>query len=378
MACPPNIWTGLYHLYLDLIQQLIDNSSLSEHQAREKALRRVASMFGTRIQFLVTGGAPTPTAVLSFAQSLFPLAKFADSYGATECGAITSNGVPIREKHVHVRVMPVLEGGVVALDWEGQGLREEGTVGELWVHSPNMSSGYYKDPLQTQQCFVREGGGVDVESPAEGAFTGGASTSSVVNSSSSETRAEPVATSGTGGARMWYRTGDLIRVIDPGRYVEEGTKPPLWLPKIAVLGRISVAVHIADREGQQGVVPVSLDALEGAYSISPLLGQPNLMLSLTLTPTAVAIFFIPNPSLPAFALSLPIPILIPNQPFRSLSRPNTNSSPSITLILILPPSLTTPHQPRNTIPHPPPLVHSHPSLSVTLILPPFLPHHIMY
>ena len=352
MACPPNIWTGLYHLYLDLIQQLNDNSSLSEHQAKEKALRRVASMFGTRIQFLVTGGAPTPTAVLSFAQSLFPLAKFADSYGATECGAITSNGVPIREKHVHVRVMPVLEGGVVALDWEGQGLREEGAVGELWVHSPNMSSGYYKDPLQTQQCFVREGG-VDVESSVEGAFIGGVSTSSVVNSSSSEIRAEPVAASGTGGARMWYRTGDLIRVIDPGRYVEEGTKSPLWLPKIAVLGRISVAVHIADREGKQGVVPVSLDALEGAYSISTLLGQPNLMLSLTLTPTAVAIFFIPNPSLPAFALSIPIPILIPNQPFRSLSRPNTNSSPSITLILtlplslppFLPPMLTTPHHP---------------------------------
>ena len=67
--------------------------------------------------------------------------------------------------------------------------------------------------------------------------------------------------------------------IPTGRCVEEGgdpsVKPPLWLPKIAVLGRISVAVHIADAEGRRGAVPVSLDALEGAYSISPVLGQPN-------------------------------------------------------------------------------------------------------
>ena len=68
-----------------------------------------------------------------------------------------------------------------------------------------------------------------------------------------------------------------------GRYVEEGdssVKPPLWLPKLAVLGRISVAVHIASSfEGRRVAVPVSLDALEGAYSISPVLGRLTTSLS---------------------------------------------------------------------------------------------------
>ena len=72
-------------------------------------------------------------------------------------------------------------------------------MGELWVHSPNMSSGYYRDPDQTNQCFVREGGAALGEG-------GGGSTSSALDQSVSGTRA----------SRVWYRTGDLVRVLDPG------------------------------------------------------------------------------------------------------------------------------------------------------------------
>ena len=245
MACPPNIWTGLYHLYLDkaaaeaaaTAAAAIACGSSGEgddgHAASESARREVAAMFGSRVKFLVTGGAPTPAPVLSFAASLFPKAKFADSYGATECGAITSNGVPIREKHVRVKVMPLAEGscsgGGVGT---GDATEAEGAVGELWVSSPNMSAGYYRDQAQTDQCFVRGEEG-----------------------------------------DVWYRTGDLVRVVAGGREVGDGVSPrPLWLPTLAVLGRCSAAVRVA-AGGRPGAAVVSPDALEGALSASPTLAR---------------------------------------------------------------------------------------------------------
>ena len=79
-------------------------------------------------------------------------------------------------------------------------------MGELWVHSPNMSSGYYKDSEQTQQCFVREGS----TTAAEGASTSG--------SGAPRTGTSQGLGPGTGAGRVWYRTGDLVRVLDPGQF----------------------------------------------------------------------------------------------------------------------------------------------------------------
>ena len=83
------------------------------------------------MMFLVTGGAPTAPKIKKFAQrlrfvSLFPAilflfshiqnsdrhsVKFMDSYGATECGAITSDGFPVHkygDKYwVQIRLDPV-------------------------------------------------------------------------------------------------------------------------------------------------------------------------------------------------------------------------------------------------------------------------------
>ena len=183
---------------------------------------------------------------MKFIKLLFPQVAFADSYGATECGAICSNGVPIREKLVRVRVEPVTigedevegnsaEGEEVGLRSYSRELYEEGDVGELWVSSPSMSSGYYKDELQTAKSFIRLD---DFK----------------------------------GDGRLWYRTGDLVRVFDKGRWLDSGGEN-FWLPRIGVLGRIGSAVRIRSMEGRNRSVVVSPDVLEGIYAASPMLSQ---------------------------------------------------------------------------------------------------------
>ena len=96
MACPPNIWSGLYSLYKSNIHdigvetgtetetetvanyvglaktgksthlQFLGDAPLStkiESKKQQRALHLISAMFGPRIKFLVTGGGPTATAV---------------------------------------------------------------------------------------------------------------------------------------------------------------------------------------------------------------------------------------------------------------------------------------------------------------------------
>jgi long-subunit acyl-CoA synthetase (AMP-forming) len=128
MACPPNIWAGLYRLYTEhrahgTARRLRAKAAMEakdghidghggggvgeaaaaerldeaeEATLEQEALGKMAGMFGTpnRIKSLATGGAPTPQAHLAFATRLCALmnASMVNSYGATECGAIFANG----------------------------------------------------------------------------------------------------------------------------------------------------------------------------------------------------------------------------------------------------------------------------------------------
>ena len=59
------------------------------------------------------------------------------SDGATECGAITSNGYPITSKGISVKLGPLK-----ALNLNGDvNSNDIGAIGEILVCSPNMSSG---------------------------------------------------------------------------------------------------------------------------------------------------------------------------------------------------------------------------------------------
>jgi hypothetical protein len=81
---------------------------------------------------------------MSAVRRWFPKASFVDSFGTTECGAISANGKLLLEKGVKVKVC--LRGrtpfsGIVS--------------GELLVFSPSMSAGYLNDEARTNESFVQ-------------------------------------------------------------------------------------------------------------------------------------------------------------------------------------------------------------------------------
>lgn len=131
MSCPPRIWNGLYNLYLNKIREGLEE---------REALKYVASMFGTRIQHLATGGGMTSSVVMDFARRLAILceAHFVESYGTTEVGAIAENSKP--RSNVSVRLRQVV-----------------GNIGELEVKTPTMSSGYLNNQKATREAFLPDG-----------------------------------------------------------------------------------------------------------------------------------------------------------------------------------------------------------------------------
>ncbi|MEU6083852.1 fatty acyl-AMP ligase [Streptomyces sp. NPDC047108] len=74
----------------------------------------------------------------------------------------------------------------------------DGSVGEIWVHGPNVARGYWRSPSRSAEIFAA----ALADEPSGGA-SGGASS----------TGAE------SGGARRWMRTGDLGAVHDGDLYV---------------------------------------------------------------------------------------------------------------------------------------------------------------
>eukprot|EP00727_Mastigamoeba_balamuthi_P013447 m51a1_g8725 hypothetical protein (1426) ;mRNA; r:181307-186364 len=140
IACPPRIWNGLYFVYR---QRLAANGG-DERAARE----HVAGLFGTRLAFCVTGGAPTSPEVLSFARSLFPCGvAFHESYGTTEAGGITEDGLPMHGVELRLRAVPEL----------GVGPDDKPPRGEVVVRTRTMASGYYGDPQATAEAFLPGG-----------------------------------------------------------------------------------------------------------------------------------------------------------------------------------------------------------------------------
>eukprot|EP01061_Rhynchopus_euleeides_P041694 TRINITY_DN72923_c0_g1_i1.p1 TRINITY_DN72923_c0_g1~~TRINITY_DN72923_c0_g1_i1.p1 ORF type:complete len:631 (+),score=215.48 TRINITY_DN72923_c0_g1_i1:172-1893(+) len=178
MACPPNIWAGLHEKYCvqyrpdeeepgsasDSPKSCVTVTRLDKAIHTFTYIRRFAkAVFGPRIETLATGGSPTPRHLLEFATALGRAmnASFVDSYGATECGAITSNGNTEGSKFDEVKILllnrPDLglcgEGSLTQAH-EGDNLHVRG---EVAVQSPSVAVGYYGSPAEERHCFLRVG-----------------------------------------------------------------------------------------------------------------------------------------------------------------------------------------------------------------------------
>lgn len=214
LAAPPILWTGLFSAFHEEVikevsqaaTRLVGRSFSTSAElaaavlapeykeklpallaaARKTARLRIAALMGDRVASTITGGGPTPRLIQRFAAALGGKARFADSYGTTECGSITRDGVPSRvgapRSIVDVKLAPVagVTGGAsVSTDdpaaymaavnaWDDGSV---GKVGEVIVKGPLVSPGYYKNPGKTAEAFI--------EVP------------------------------GTFGPERWYRTGDV-------------------------------------------------------------------------------------------------------------------------------------------------------------------------
>jgi long-subunit acyl-CoA synthetase (AMP-forming) len=217
MSCPPNILTGVYRMYMQWL-----GSGLTELQACE----RVRRLFGNRLTNIATGGAPTPSDVMSAVRRWFPKASFVDSFGTTESGAISSNGRLLIEKGVKVKVRL------------HDNRRCSNVVsGELLVSSPSMSTGYLNDETRTSESFIRL---------------------------SRENAMIFPAVSKQDEIVKWYATGDLVEVMFDEFAFRNQTLDEAWAQHIAVKGRISAQVKFSSG------LTVSPDVLEPIYASSPL------------------------------------------------------------------------------------------------------------
>ena len=106
------------------------------------------------------------------------------------------------------KINPNFEYKIIA---EGGQQAESGEKGELWISGPNLALGYYNDPNRTSLSFVAE-------------------------------------QSQTGGARTWYRTGDLV-------YEEDGL---LWFS-----GRIDNQIKHMGYRIELEEIEAAINSIEG-------------------------------------------------------------------------------------------------------------------
>jgi long-subunit acyl-CoA synthetase (AMP-forming) len=217
ISCPPNILTGVYRMYRQWL-----GSGLTEPQACE----RVRRLFGDRLNNIATGGAPTPSVVMSAVRKWFPNASFVDSFGTTECGAISANGKLLTEKGVKVKVRLLDSRSCSNV-----------VSGELLVSSPSMSAGYLNDETRTNESFVQISRESAMIFPA-------------VSEDDENVK--------------WYATGDLVEVMYDEFAFQNQTLGDDWAQHIAVKGRISAQVKFSSG------LTVSPDVLEPIYANSPL------------------------------------------------------------------------------------------------------------
>ena len=199
---------------------------LTGGMTEEQACERARQLFGDRLKNIATGGAPTPADVMSAVPGWFPNASFVDSFGTTECGAISANGKLLTEKGVKVKVRT-----------HHTGPPSKVVSGELLVCSPSMSAGYLNDETRTNESFIE----LSRETPM--IFP-------------------PVSEQDVN--LKWYATGDVVEVSFNEFAYRNQALGDDWAERIVIKGRISAQVKLSSGS------TVSPDVLEPIYASSPL------------------------------------------------------------------------------------------------------------
>src|SRR5262249_9547480 len=145
------------------VLQLIQDEKISIWGAIPTMLHRVVHHPKIRdydlgsLRGISFGGAPTPPEMIERAREVLPTSpSFANAYGLTETHgvAIVNGGMDVLERKTSIgRPLPILDVKIV--DAEGKEL-PEGQLGELLIHGPTITPGYWNRPDATAET-VRDG-----------------------------------------------------------------------------------------------------------------------------------------------------------------------------------------------------------------------------
>jgi long-chain acyl-CoA synthetase len=132
---PPRIFNGLHSLYL---KQL-------ELEKEEDAIKFIRNSLGNRVVHLATGGEMISDFIVEFIKKCFPECAFDESYGCTESGGITMNGIAM--SNVDFKLIDIPDLGFTTKD-------SPFPRGEIIVKTPVTSKGYYRLPEETNSSFI--------------------------------------------------------------------------------------------------------------------------------------------------------------------------------------------------------------------------------
>ena len=144
-AGTPAVYNGLFADFTHELQQQADLESGGEqrliHEWRERTI------FGNRIQALVTTGAPLAHRVARWLCRVVGC-TVVDGFGTTETGGLTSNGAIVPGVELRLADCPAM--GYTTAD-------KPYPRGEILAHSPKMSPGYYRPPGGQHQTSRGDG-----------------------------------------------------------------------------------------------------------------------------------------------------------------------------------------------------------------------------
>eukprot|EP01130_Rhizamoeba_saxonica_P009140 TRINITY_DN3712_c0_g1_i2.p1 TRINITY_DN3712_c0_g1~~TRINITY_DN3712_c0_g1_i2.p1 ORF type:complete len:836 (-),score=160.06 TRINITY_DN3712_c0_g1_i2:103-2610(-) len=146
ISSTPRLWNVLYEQYNNNIQLLTKNADRDQptQEIQDHVKLKFRNYFGDRLQFIVSGGAPTSSDVIEWMMNTFRCMVF-NGYGSTETAGIMSDGRI--QSDVDIKLIDVPEMGYYSTD-------KPNPRGEVAVKNNSMSPGYWKEPETTEENFV--------------------------------------------------------------------------------------------------------------------------------------------------------------------------------------------------------------------------------